>query len=679
MGEFHGESALLESSSPDPGIVQVSLLKENDYVSQAWKNGLGKTEEIAIYPPARDFTKDDYFWRFSKTCMQADCNFSVFPGYDCTTVILPGENHPSLSLSHLGRETRTKIKPLFPYSWHGEWTTTCQVMNAPVKALQFMFKRELGNAQIRIDKIGAFETDLQGDVDSRKNMIFGAFALVYVVEGYVSILLDENHKEEQHLLLKAGETLLLERDEDASPTSILMKATTRTQQGPFSGIEATVVVIQIEEGKTYGGTLQKQASTSPTADVVPSQRRQTDRRPSLIVSVDQPNTEFNQLNITEKIENERRDSYGSFDPSIIYEPPAFALMHKDTDMPPPVTRDRLDVDEFPLKAISTAWIKIMTQGLSEWIKLPIIVCRGTGDGPVIGLTAAVHGNELNGVPCIHRVISQIDINKLKGTVVAVPCVNVWGFLKFQREFADGRDLNRQFPGKEDGYASQVYCYHLMNKIISQFNYMVDLHTASFGRVNSYYVRADLNDPVGASMAKLQQPQILLHNSGQDGTLRSAAAARGIKAITVEIGNPQTFQDRYIQWSFMGIMRILDHFDMYPLKYVNISETSTKSPLEGNLSGPPNTVLCSRGFWLYTKTGGLLEVYPDVNTMVRKGEIIARIKNMFGNVVDEYFAPCTGVVIGRSSNPVAMAGDRIVHMGVIKKTGEVLAKAAKENY
>lgn len=90
-----------------------------------------------------------------------------------------------------------------------------------------------------------------------------------------------------------------------------------------------------------------------------------------------------------------------------------------------------------------------------------------------------------------RVISQIDVNQLKGTLVAIPCVNVWGYLKFQREFADGRDLNRQFPGKEDGYSSQVFCYHLMNKIMSQFNYMIDLHTASFGRVNSYYVRADM--------------------------------------------------------------------------------------------------------------------------------------------------------------------------------------------
>jgi predicted deacylase len=88
-------------------------------------------------------------------------------------------------------------------------------------------------------------------------------------------------------------------------------------------------------------------------------------------------------------------------------------------------------------------------------------------------------------------VSAIDVRKLKGTVVAIPCVNVVGYLKFQREFADGRDLNRQFPGKEDGYASQVFSYQLMHKIISQFNYLIDLHTASFGRVNSYYVRSDM--------------------------------------------------------------------------------------------------------------------------------------------------------------------------------------------
>ncbi|CEP19722.1 hypothetical protein [Parasitella parasitica] len=709
--ESDNEGPLLQSESPDPTLIQAIVLKpETDYHSQLWKNGLGTTDEIAIYPPDKDFIKDDFFWRFSTNTMHANCNFSVFPGYECTTVILPTDEEQAkskayFSLSHQGGESFTKIQPLFPYSWHGEWATTCKLTNSPVECLQFMLRRESGKAQVRIEKIGSFETDLQGDVDSGKNMLFGAFALVYVVEGFISVILDENHAHSQKFELKKGETLFVERDEDASPTSILLNATNQVGQSAFSGIEATVVVIQIEEGKTFGGILQPQQQSQPQQQeqqqqqqqqeeeesppkrfsnnegIVPSQRRPSHRRPSLLVPMEQEGgaikapvpvqSPTQDLDKPKRMGLERRDSLinmESFDPNAIYEPPAFALIHKDTDMPPPVTRDKLEVDEFPLNTISTAWIKIMTQGLSEWLKLPIIVCRGTEDGPVVGITAAVHGNELNGVPCIHRVISQIDVSQLKGTVVAVPCVNVWGFLRFQREFADGRDLNRQFPGKEDGFSSQVFSHHLMNKIISQFNYMIDLHTASFGR----------NDPVGAKMAKLQQPQILLHNSGQDGTLRSAAAARGIKAITVEIGNPQTFQDRYIQWSFMGVMRILDHFEMYDLKNINMAEIQAFVN-EENLNGPPHTVLCSRGFWIYTKTGGLLEVYPGVNKLVKRGEIIARIKNMFGNVIDEYFSPCTGVVIGRSSNPVAMAGDRIVHMGVIKRTGEVLAKAAKENY
>jgi predicted deacylase len=276
----------------------------------------------------------------------------------------------------------------------------------------------------------------------------------------------------------------------------------------------------------------------------------------------------------------------------------------------------------------------------------------------VGITAAVHGNELNGVPCIHHVITDIDVHRLRGTVVAVPCMNVVGYLRFTREFSDGKDLNRLFPGEEVGTASQVYAWNLVQKIVDRFHYLIDLHTASFGRVNSYYVRSDMNDAVSAALAKLQQPQIILHNSGQDGkpldcsrarprlstypvvscikenllgTLRSAAMARGIKAITVEIGNPQLFQNQYVQWSYMGVMRILAYLSMFT------PEITEPTPL------PPNTIVCSKGFWIYTKTGGVLEVYPGVNTFLRKGDLIARIKNIFGNIVDEIFAPSHGIV------------------------------------
>ncbi|RCH78982.1 hypothetical protein CU098_004656, partial [Rhizopus stolonifer] len=368
------------------------------------------TDEIAIYPPDKNFVKDEFFWRFSTNLMQANCSFSVFPGYDCTTVLLPGQHQkkkPTLSLSHLGNESSTKIQPLFPYTWQGEWTTTCKVSSPPVKSLQFMLKRELGKAQVRIEKIDSFETDLQGDVDSGKNMLFGAFALVYVVEGFVSVKLDENHAHRQRFELKHGETLFVERDEDASPTSILLNAIDENGEAATPGTEATIIMIQVEEGKTFGGILPKKQAKATESEpdhkgIVPSQRRPSLRRPSLLVPIQKEPmlAPTAQNEIQDKInlldihasqdtehrrpthQNKRRDSLNTelFDPDAIYEPPAFALMHDDSEMPPPVIRDKLEVDDFPLNTISTAWIKMMTQGLSEWLKLPVIVCRGKEDG-----------------------------------------------------------------------------------------------------------------------------------------------------------------------------------------------------------------------------------------------------------------------------------------------------------
>jgi hypothetical protein len=281
------------------------------------------------------------------------------------------------------------------------------VNNAPVRTLQFMLKRETGKARMKIEKIESFETDSKGDVDAGKNMLFGAFVLVYVVDGYISVLLDENHANETKFDLKKGETLFIERDEDSSPTNILMNATNQAGKSAVHGIEATVLVIQIEEGKTFGGILKQNivsAADQPPVNLnsdndglVPSQRRASIRRPSLLVPVDnkRKSNGIDLAEISDKLaaidiqsksdrprEMFRRDSlnFGSYDPKAIYEPPPFALMHTDTDTPPPVIRDKLEVEEFPLKTISTAWIKMMTQGLSEWLKLPIIICRGTEDG-----------------------------------------------------------------------------------------------------------------------------------------------------------------------------------------------------------------------------------------------------------------------------------------------------------
>ncbi|ORY96739.1 hypothetical protein BCR43DRAFT_439824 [Syncephalastrum racemosum] len=632
--------SILESDSPEPTILKVVCIDKADYKKQEWKNGLGRTEEIGIYPPEKDFWRQSFFWRLSQHVIDGDCNFSVFPDYECTTIVLPN-----------GSDKKSTV------------------MDAPVTNLQFMVRKGVGKAQFHVEKIGQPISNESGETG--KKLLLGSFALVYVVEGYAKITLDESHMNLQRTVI-AGQTLYIERDEEASPTSILIQAC--DPSGKVAGQAAAAAATAAAAAMAKSGHTLEDEGTDSASESAPSQRRGLPRRKSsLVVYGDQPlyknrgkpipaaaepQPEVPEVELAKDLqvnerdlfdEGTRRDSLvglsGSVDAGQILPSMAFGY---DTDMPPPVVRDRLDVDDFPPNTISTAWIKMMKQGMSEWIRLPAIVCRGTADGPVV----------------------EIDVKKLYGTVVAIPCVNVIGYLQYKREFADGRDLNRLFPGKEDGFVSQVYCYQLMNKVISQFNYLIDLHTASFGRINSYYVRADMNDSGSALLAHLQMPQIILHNSGQDGTLRSAASARGVKAITVEIGNPQLFQRRYVLWSFVGVMRILKHLDMF---------TDFQEPKDEGQRGPPNSYLCSRGFWIYTKTGGVLEVYPAVTATLKKGELIARIKNIFGNVIDEYFAPCSGVVIGRSSNPVAMSGDRILHLGVMKRKGETLPKEAKENY
>ncbi|KAI7906009.1 uncharacterized protein BX663DRAFT_498495 [Cokeromyces recurvatus] len=751
--------SMLQVDSPEPTLLKVEVLDpKRNYQTQSWKNGLGKTSEISIYPPEKDFRKDSFFWRLSENFIEADFNYPILLGYEYTNLVLPSGDHSksTIQLNHRGEETSTTVTPLFPYSWNAEWATSCKVIDAPLTCLQFLIKRELGAAQFSVDKLEQLVSNEDGETG--RKLVLGAFALVYVIEGHIRVGLDENSPQGAHHALSTGQTLYVERDEDASPTSMTIQVTDASGGVGNHDQDATIVIIQITETKKngapstlgtntsdYGGVQSNtinnnqftslnaltpinasDTTTTSTLDNInispiqhnyitedaPSRRREPRRKGSLVVYDDQPFWNLPQDVAKQMVDQEmsasasaipissdniggelattlKRDSTGDvtrpevgrrnsiamlrdkLDATQIYKPPKFSDLNQDTDVPPPVVRDRLVVEDFPKHTMSTVWIKMVKQGLSEWIRLPVIVCRGSEDGPVVGITAAVHGNELNGVPCIHRVVSEIDVRHLRGTVVAVPCVNVSGYLKFTRDFADGRDLNRLFPGREDGFASQVYCYQLMNRVISQFNYLIDLHTASFGRVNSYYVRADMNDPFSATMARLQQPQIVLHNSGQDGTLRSAASARGIRAITVEIGNPQLFQSQYVQWSYVGVMRILDHLKMYTL-----NSQSTEDILA---LGPPNTILCSKGFWIYTRTGGVLEVYPGVNTIIQKNDLIARIKNIFGNVVDEYYAPCSGIVIGRSSNPVAMSGDRIIHLGVIKKKNESLPKEAKENY
>ena len=293
------------------------------------------------------------------------------------------------------------------------------------------------------------------------------------------------------------------------------------------------------------------------------------------------------------------------------------------------------------------WLQLVTDGLGRAVCVPIMAARGANDGPVVGLTAAVHGNEINGIPVIHKLFTEVDIAELRGTIIGVPVANVISFLRKQRRFNDGKDLNHIMPGREDGNVSEVYAHRLFSRIVRHFDYLTDLHTASFGRINSYYIRADMDDPATREMALLQNADIIVHNPPSDGTLRGAADAMGIPAITLEVGDPNKFQKGMIRSGYSGIRNLLSHLGMIDEK-VQLEDSPA--------------VMCPSSEWMYTDDGGVLRVLPEATEVVKKGDIVANLYNIFGDHIKSYYAPFDGVVIGKETNPVSQTGGRILHLG-----------------
>ncbi|MEM1413422.1 MAG: succinylglutamate desuccinylase/aspartoacylase family protein [Myxococcota bacterium] len=293
-------------------------------------------------------------------------------------------------------------------------------------------------------------------------------------------------------------------------------------------------------------------------------------------------------------------------------------------------------------------VALVTDGTSQPVRVPVIVLKGAHEGPTVGLTAAVHGNELNGIPTIHRLLRRIDPAELKGTLVGATIVNVPGYLRHDRSLPDAADLNRVMPGRARGRESSVYAHRLKTRILASLDVLIDLHTASFGRVNTLYVRADMRHPETARLARAIGPEIIVHNAGADGTLRSTVADEGAAAITVEIGDPQTVDREKVRASRIGIRDGLELLGMLP----PAAQTALGTPIE-----------CTSSYWLFTDEGGFLEVQARLGARVAAGEAVATLADPWGGLLRTYRAPEAGVVVGKSTNPVASSGARILHLGI----------------
>ena len=317
------------------------------------------------------------------------------------------------------------------------------------------------------------------------------------------------------------------------------------------------------------------------------------------------------------------------------------------------SKEKLNISSLKRGVIHKLFIQISENSLGIPWRVPLIIIRGQEKGPTIGLTAALHGDELNGISTIFKLMEDIAPSELKGNIVLVPISNTPGYLANQRYFLDNVDLNRIMPGKAEGASSHIYAHHFVNKIIKKFDYLLDLHTASHGRINSLYVRSDMDNEQTRELAYLQKTQIIVNKYDEQGTLRAWANSNGIPSITIEIGNPNVFQHSLIDTTLKGIINTLVHLEMIEGK---VKDLITK-----------NVTVCNSSYWIYSKSGGIVDVLPKLTDRIEKGQIIAKIYNVFGEVRDVIIAEKEGIVIGKNIRPNCEAGTRILHLGVdIKK-------------
>ncbi len=289
------------------------------------------------------------------------------------------------------------------------------------------------------------------------------------------------------------------------------------------------------------------------------------------------------------------------------------------------------------------------------VSVPLIVVHGRTDGPVVGLTAAIHGDELNGVEIIRRVMATVDPRTLAGTVIAAPVVNVLGFNTGDRYLPDRRDLNRSFPGSPRGTTASRIAHLVMTELVARVDVLIDLHTGSGGRTNLPQVRCDLRDEATKDLASIFAAPVTLHSSNRDGSLRQAATSHGVRVLLFEGGEALRFDPWSIGVGTEGVLRVLDSLDMI--------ETI-------DVDAPPPTAWSDSSRWLRASRSGMLHLDATLGDLVTAGDLVATIYDPFGKRLGRVTARGRGVVIGATQEPVVQRGDAVVHIAAVDEPPDV---------
>lgn len=295
------------------------------------------------------------------------------------------------------------------------------------------------------------------------------------------------------------------------------------------------------------------------------------------------------------------------------------------------------------------------------LSMPVHVIRGKKPGPTLCVTAAIHGDEINGVEIVRRLLAKKGLTSLRGTLIAVPVVNVYGFLIKDRYLPDRRDLNRCFPGSPNGSMGARLAHIISSQVLSNVDVHIDLHSGSFHRSNLPQIRINGDGEEECRLARAFNAPVVLMAKEREGTIRQMAHQKGIHALLYEAGEAYRFDELSIRLGVRGILNVMHEMGMLVSKK-NIAPSDVSRSF----------FTCS-SFWVRSLHSGIFTSRKMLGKKVEKGEVIARVGNPFSGHEHNILSPLSGIVIGLNELPLVQEGAALLHIASFEKLAQVEEK------
>jgi predicted deacylase len=310
----------------------------------------------------------------------------------------------------------------------------------------------------------------------------------------------------------------------------------------------------------------------------------------------------------------------------------------------------------PQGARTDLLLKVSESYTGDRTSIPVTVVNGEHPGPVLFVTAAIHGDELNGIGIVRDLLGRLEPSEISGAVICVPVVNVLGMQFHSRYLPDRRDLNRCFPGSPGGSTASRIAHTLMTEIVQKADAGIDLHTAANRRMNLPQVRTSLSDPRARTLGQAFGAPFLIDASLRPGSLRDAAEKVGVPVLTYEGGQALRFEDDVIAVGVNGVLRVMAELGM------------TREPPP---PGAPRVVDSSETHWIRADHGGILDLHVAPGDHVSEQQPLWTVTGPFGRERSQKLSPYEGYVIGMTTLPLVNPGDAVVHIAVPGMRGAAL--------